>query len=334
MAERPVILLTNPIHEAGVEILAPHAELVTAADTAPETLRHAAGEADGIIVRAQLPGDIVDHAPKLKGMVRHGVGLDFIPVDAATAKGVAVANLPGCNTGAVAEYFFSALFHLRRPLYRLDAGLRAEGWNAGRGQASATAEVSGTTLGVIGLGAIGGRIAQIATGGFGMRVLAKSRSRGHGLAGVEEVDLPDLFAQSDAVAVCCALTEETRGLVSGELIARMKPGAVLVNMARGPIVDSRALREALEQGKLAGAALDVFDSHPLPEDDPLRGTPNLLLTPHSAAITSTSLRVMSVGAAEEMLRILRGERPANLVNPEAWPARQPKPQPDATKVNP
>jgi D-3-phosphoglycerate dehydrogenase len=320
MAERPVVLLTNPIHEAGVEILAPHAELVTAADTAPETLRRAAAEVDGIIVRAQLPGDIADHAPRLKGMVRHGVGLDFIPVEAATKRGVAVANLPGCNTGAVAEYFFSALLHLRRPLYRLDSSLRSEGWNAGRSRADGTVEISGTTLGIVGLGAIGSRIAQIASGGYGMRVLAKSRSRGHGIAGVEEVELPELFAESDAVAVCCALTEETRGLVSAELISQMKPAAVVVNMARGPIVDSQALGDALKRGRLAGAALDVFDSHPLPEDDPLRNVPNLLLTPHSAAITATSLRIMSTGAAREMLRILRGERPVNFVNPESWPA--------------
>lgn len=320
MAERPVVMLTNPIHESGVEILAPHAELITAANTTPEALRQAATAADGIIVRAQLPDDIVDHAPKLKGMVRHGVGVDFIPVDAATRKGIAVANLPGCNTDTVAEYFFSALFHLRRPLHRLDAVLRQQGWDAGRGRAGTTSEVGGTTLGIIGLGAIGSAIARIAAGGFGMRVLAKSRSTGHGVPGVEEVELPELFEGSDAIAVCCALNDETRGMVSAELIARMKPGAVLVNMSRGPIVDSAALRAALRDGRIAGAALDVFDTHPLPDDDPLRDAPDLLLTPHSAAITATSLQIMSVGAAAEMLRILRGQPPINLVNPECLKA--------------
>lgn len=322
MSDRSIVLLTNPIHEAGSAILAPHAELVIADDTKPDTLRGLAAEVDGIIVRAQLPDDIADHAPRLKGMVRHGVGLDFIPVGAATKKGIAVANLPGSNTRTVAEYFFAALLQLRRPLYRLDASLRAEGWDKTRAGASSASEIGGTTLGVVGLGAIGSMIAGIAVSGFGMRVLATSRRRGHGLAGVEEVDLPKLFAKSDAIAVCCALTKETRGLVSDSLISRMKPDAVLVNMARGPIVDTAALKGALENGHIAGAALDVFDMHPLPADDPLLNTPNLLLTPHCAAITGTSLRAMSVGAAEEMLRILQGEPPINFVNPDCLKVRK------------
>src|SRR5882757_11429685 len=121
MPDKPIVLLTNPIHADGAALLAPHVKLLVAPDTKPETLRALAKDADGIIVRAKLPDDIVAHAPRLKGMVRHGVGLDFIPVAAATARGVAVANLPGSNTTAVAEYVLSALLHLRRPLYRLDS---------------------------------------------------------------------------------------------------------------------------------------------------------------------------------------------------------------------
>lgn len=322
MADRPIVMLTNPIHEDGVAILAPIADLVTAEAETADAFRKAAADADGIIVRAKLPDDIVDCAPKLKGMVRHGVGLDFIPVEAATAKGVAVANLPGCNTRTVAEYFFSALLHLRRPLYRLDERFRAEGWDVARGTAPATTEIGGTTLGIIGLGAIGGTIARTGHAGFGMQVLAKSWSRGHDVPGVEEVELEDLFSRSDAIAICCALTEETRGLVNRRLISLMKPDAVLVNMSRGPIVETAALREALGEGRIAGAALDVFDTHPLPSGDPLLKTPNLLLTPHSAAITGTSMRAMSVGAAEEMARILKGEPPVNFVNPDCWKDRQ------------
>ena len=132
MPERPTILLTNPMHADGEAILSPHVRILTAPDATPETLRKWAAEADGIIVRSKLPDDIVDHAPRLKGIVRHGVGLDFIPVAAATARGVAVANLPGSNTSAVAEYIMSALLHLRRPLHRLDAQLRKEGWAPAR----------------------------------------------------------------------------------------------------------------------------------------------------------------------------------------------------------
>lgn len=320
MAESPTVLLTNPIHKDGEAILAPHARLITAPDTAPETLRRMAAEADGIIVRAKLPDDIVDHAPRLKGMVRHGVGLDFIPVEAATARGVMVANLPGSNTQAVAEYFFSALMHLRRPLGRIDARFRAEGWESARRMADGTAEIGGTTVGIVGVGAIGGRIARTARSGFGMRVLGISRRKGRMPEGVEETDLEDLFLRSDAIAICCALTDETRGLVSGRLISLMKPSAVLVNMARGPVVETQALIRAVRANAIAGAALDVYDAHPLPPDSPLFECPRLLMTPHIAAITATSMRGMSVGAAEEMARILRGERPKNFVNPECLKA--------------
>ena len=123
MPDKPVVLLTNPMHPDGEAMLAPHVRLIVAPDARPATLRGWAADADGIIVRAKLPDDIVDHAPRLNAIVRHGVGLDFIPVAAATARGIAVANLPGSNTNAVAEYVMSALMHLRRPLYRLDTRL-------------------------------------------------------------------------------------------------------------------------------------------------------------------------------------------------------------------
>src|SRR3954454_9498036 len=133
MPEQPVVLLTNPMHPDGEAILAPHVRIITAPDAAPDNLRKWAGEADGIIVRAKLPDDIVDPAPRLKAMVRHGVGLDFIPVAAATARGIAVANLPGSNTNAVAAYVMSALMHLRSLLQKLDERLRTGGWDRARG---------------------------------------------------------------------------------------------------------------------------------------------------------------------------------------------------------
>jgi D-3-phosphoglycerate dehydrogenase len=315
MPDKPLVLSTNPIHADGEAILAPHVRLLVAPDTKPETLRSFAREADGIIVRAKLPDDILQHAPKLKGMVRHGVGLDFIPVAAATARGVAVANLPGSNTTAVTEYVMAALLHLRRPLQRMDAVLHADGWGPARALAENFAELRDSTLGILGVGTIGRRLAGIAREGFGMKVLGTSRSKGALPAGVEEVSLPELFARSDALVVCCALTEQTRGLVNAALIAWMRPRAVLVNVSRGPVVETAALLEALRTQRLAGAALDVFDVQPLPADSALFEGPNLLLTPHAAAITESSSRAMSVGAAEEMLRILRGEAPLNLVNP-------------------
>lgn len=300
------------MHPDGEAILAPHVRLITAPDARPETLRKWAAEADGIIVRAKLPDDIVDHAPRLKAMVRHGVGLDFIPV---TARGIAVANLPGSNTNAVAEYVMSALMHLRRPLQRLDTQMRGESWAAARAAADSLTELSASTLGILGVGTIGRRIAGIARDGFGMKVLGTSRRKGSLPPDVEEVSLPDLFARSDAIAVCCALTDETRGLVNRDMLGRMRPHAVLVNVSRGAVIETPAIIEALRSKQIGGAALDVFEVQPLPPDDVLFDCPNLLLTPHTAGITATSSRTMAVGSAEEMLRILRGEAPLNLVNP-------------------
>lgn len=316
MAEKPLVLLTNAIHPDGEAILSPHARLVVAPDTKPETLRKWAADVEGIVVRAKLPDDIADHAPKLKGMVRHGVGLDFIPVTAATARGIAVANLPGSNTNAVAEYCMSALMHFNRPLYRMDALIRSQGWATARATAESFAELSGTTLGILGVGAIGRRVAKIAREGFGMNVLGTSRTKGSLPAGIEEVSLHDLFSRSDAIVISCALTDETRGLVDASLIARMQPHAALVNVSRGAVIKTDALVEALKARRIAGAALDVFEEQPLASDSVLFECPNLLLTPHVAAITASSSRAMSVGAAEEMVRILRGERPINLVNPD------------------
>lgn len=316
MAEKPLVLLTNAIHADGEAILSPHARLLVAPDTKPETLRKWAADVEGIVVRAKLPDDIADHAPKLKGMVRHGVGLDFIPVTAATARGIAVANLPGSNTNAVAEYCMSALMHFNRPLYRMDALMRSQGWAAARATAEGFAELSGTTLGILGVGAIGRRVASIARNGFGMNVLGTSRTKGSLPAGIEEVSLDDLFSRSDAIVISCALTDETRGLVDASLISRMQPHAALVNVSRGAVIKTDAIVEALKARRISGAALDVFEEQPLASDSVLFECPNLLLSPHVAAITASSSRAMSVGAAEEMVRILRGERPLNLVNPD------------------
>ncbi len=315
MPEKPVVLLTNPMHPDGEALLAPHVRMITAPDAQPDTLRKWVAEAHGIVVRAKLPDDIIHYGPHLKAIVRHGVGLDFIPVAAATARGIAVANLPGSNTNAVAEYVMSALMHLRRPLQKIDTQLRADGWLAARAAADGLTELEASTLGILGVGTIGRYIARIACDGFGMRVIGTSRRKGSLLKSIEEVSLADLFAQSDAIVVCCALTDETRGLVNRDLIGRMQSHAVLVNVSRGAVIETPALIDALRSNKIGGAAIDVFDVQPLPPDNALFDCPNLLLTPHTAGITATSSRAMAVGAAEEMLRILRGEAPLNLVNP-------------------
>jgi D-3-phosphoglycerate dehydrogenase len=312
MTHMPVVYATNAVHPDAMARLAPHVRLVIGADTSDETIRRHVEAADAVIVRAKLPDDVFAGTNRIRGVVRHGVGLDFIPVEAATAKGIPVANLPGSNANAVAEYVFSALFHLRRPLGRMDADLRALGWGSARGQADATIEIGPTTIGIVGVGTIGKRIAAIAQG-FGMRVLGASRS-GAPVPGVEIVQLETLFQESDAVVLACPLSDQTRGLGEAAMIGRMKPGAALINPARGPVVDTKALVAALASGRIV-AALDVYDLQPVPAGSPLFDLDGLLMTPHVGGITSTSMRAMSLGAAEEILRVLRGEEPVNLVNP-------------------
>ena len=317
MTDLPLVLLTNPIHPDAVARLAPHARVVAAPDTSATTLRAMAGEAAGMIVRSQLPDDILDHAPALRGIVRHGVGLDFVPMDAATARGIPVANLPGSNTGAVAEHVFAALLALRRRMTHIDATLRRDGWLPAKTLAGDGAEIGGSTLGLLGTGEIGRRVATIARHGFGMRVLGASRTADDHGGLIEPVTRDVLFSESDAVVIACPLTDATRGLVDAALIARMRPHALLINVARGPVVVTEAVVAALNAGRIGGAALDVFDAQPLAPDHPLHACPNLILTPHVAGTTTTSLRAMGLASADEMLRILRGERPKNLVNPAA-----------------
>ena len=315
MTDKLKILITSSMHAKGMALLQPHADVVVAPDTADDTYRAMVGDIDGIIVRNKLPDDILDHAPNLRGIVRHGVGLDFIPVEAATARGVAVANLPGVNSQTVAEYCMAAVLHLRRPLVHADLEFRKVGWDKARAPAIGFLECGGATLGIVGVGSIGRSIAQIASAGFRMNVIGVSGRKGNMPDGVEETELDDLFRRADAIVLCCALTDETRGLANEKRIGLMRKDAVIVNVSRGPVVDTAALVRALKTGAIAGAATDVYDTHPLLPDHDLLTCSNILLTPHIAGITSTSILKMSTGAAEEMLRILSGEDPINLVNP-------------------
>jgi D-3-phosphoglycerate dehydrogenase len=316
-ATRPKLLLTNAIQPEVQARLAGDCDVVQAPDVSPDTLRRLIADADGLVVRAQLPPDIFAHAPRLRAVVRHGVGLDMIPVAAATERRIPVANLPGSNTQAVVEYCVAAMLHLRRGLATMDTVLRTQGWGVSRPLADHTTELGGGTCGIVGVGAIGSRLAAVASG-LGMRVLGLTRRPESLRAGVEAADKQRLFAESDVVVLCCPLTEQTRGLVDAATLACMKPHAILVNVARGPVIDTPAVLDALRAGRLGGAALDVHDQTPLTGQEPVFDAPRLLLTPHIAGITGTSLRAMSEAAAATLLALLRGERPANVVNPEVF----------------
>jgi D-3-phosphoglycerate dehydrogenase / 2-oxoglutarate reductase len=315
--ERPKVLLTDQIHPAVRPLLDAHCAVVVAPDAAPATIARLITDVDALIVRNKLAPDVFDHAPRLRVVVRHGVGLDLIPVPAATARGIPVANLPGSNTTAVAEYCLAAMLQLRRGLAGLDSRLRRDGWAAARPLADAGRELRGSVLGIVGVGAIGARVAEIGAA-LGMRVLGLTR-RPDGLpAGITAADKATLFAEADVVVLSCPLNEATRGLLDAATLATMKPDAIVINVSRGPVIDTAALLAALRAGRLGGAALDVHDRQPLTADEAVFDAPNLLLTPHVAGVTATSLHAMSQGAVDTTLALLRGERPANVVNPEVF----------------
>lgn len=317
MKPRPRVLLTGPMDPEGERLIAELAELVRAPDARPDTLRRLVADADVLVVRSALPADLFEHAPRLRGVVRHGVGVDMIPMAAANARRIPVANVPGSNRHAVAEHAIGAVSMLRRRTARMDMLLRQAGWDASRALADEAGELHDQRLGVVGVGEIGTRIAEIAHHGYGMRVLGHQRRLQTLPAFVEGVGLDALLARSDAVVLACPLTESTRGLIDARRLSLMPRHAVLVNVARGAVVVEDALLAALQARRIGGAALDVFDEQPLRADHPLLSLDNVVLTPHAAGLTRQSMRCMSLGAAAEVRRLLAGELPRNLVNAAA-----------------
>lgn len=321
---RPKVLCTLPMDPAGDALVAPVADIVVARGIDAESMKRAVGDADVLVVRSQLPPDLLERPHRLLGIVRHGTGLDLIPVEAATRQAVIVANVPGVNAEAVAEYCIGGLLSLARQLHAMDRDLHARTWNEARKRSETTLELKGRTLGVVGVGDIGRRVAEIAHHGFGMRVLGYQRRREAMPKFVEYADLDTLFASSDAVSLNCPLTPETRHILDERRLRSMKPHAMIVNAARGPVIDEEALARVLAEGKIGGAALDVYGAQPLAKDfpkaHPFLGLPNVLLTPHVAGLTQEASRRMGDGAGREVLRILAGERPLNFCNPGIWDA--------------
>jgi D-3-phosphoglycerate dehydrogenase len=315
---RPIVLCTLPLHAAGVALLDPVAEVRLASDTGAPAIYEAIGEADLLLVRSQLPADLFERPNRLLGVIRNGTGLDMIPVASATAHGIPVANVPGANVQTVAEYCVAGMLAMTRKLAAMDRDLREHGWNQARIHTDRSADLHGKTIGIVGLGAIGLRLAEICHLAFGMRVLGyqpRARARPDFVA---SVPLDDLLAHSDFVSLNCPLNEETRHLLDERRLNLMKPGAILVNAARGAVVEEAALAAALAAGRIGGAVLDVFSQQPLPRDSAFLALDKVLLTPHAAGLTPEAFEAMSLGAARQMLQILVGEMPRHIVNPEVW----------------
>ena len=310
------VLLSDAIAPAGEDLLSKTITVIRAPDSAPATLKRLAADVDGIIIRSKLPDDIFAAAPRLRGVVVHGTGTDLVPIESATAHGVMVANLPGINAHSVAEYCAMAMLMLARGILPILETLRNKTWDEARVLGGGAREIAALTLGIVGVGEIGSRLAKIARNGFGMSVLGHQRRLDRLPAEAAPASLEELLAKSDFVVLACPLTPQTRYLMNAKTLGLMQPTAWLINVGRGPLVQETALIEALRSKGIAGAMLDVYEHYRLEPGHPLFSLDNVILTPHLAAVTRESRARASVAAADEMLRILRGERPRNLVNPE------------------
>jgi len=321
---RPLLAVVDPIHPDGIAILRAAGEVVELFAPGVDAAR-AWAVADGLVVRTSpLPAVRIADCARLKVIGKHGVGVDNIDIAAATEAGIVVFNTPGANTLAVAE---GAVALMLAVVKRLRAGhdLVASGRFAERGPWR-VGDLSGKTLGLVGGGRIAAEVARICRKGFGMHVLVYDPYAGEAQAaamGAEKVHgLDAMLARTDIVSIHTPLTEETRNLLGRRRLAQMKPGAILINTARGGIVDEAALADALAAGRLGGAGLDVFESEPPENDNPLLTLPNVVLSPHVAGITEDSARRMAVGAAQGVVDVLAGRKPEAILNPEVWPRRK------------
>ena len=260
---------------------------------------------------------VLDSCPSLRIISRTGVGYDAIDVDAATARGVVVATTPGTNHHSVAEAAVALLLAAMRRIAFADRQMRTRGWNP----RPYGVELRGKTVGVVGTGLIGKEVVRRLQG-WGVRILLSDVVQDHPFAeqhGARYVERDELLRASDAITLHAPLLPSTRHLIDESALRTMKPTAYLVNTARGPLVDEAAVARALAEGRLAGAALDVFEVEPLPADSPLLGLDNVTLTQHVAGVTVESMRAMTAMAVDSVVRVLRGEPPVSCVNPEALP---------------
>lgn len=276
----------------------------------PAALRAALATAEAWVVRNRTRVDraALAAAPRLRVVGRVGVGLDNLDLDALRERGVAVTWAPGSNAASVAEYVIGALLHLWRRFDVATEHVRGGGWDR---PAFMGDEALGRTLGLVGLGDIGARVARRARA-FGLDVVAHDPFVHDAAFAVQEygvalLPLDALLARADAVSLHVPLTPATRGMIDAAALSRLKPGALLVNTARGGLVDEAALARALREGHLGGAALDVRDREPPGADDPLADAPRLLLTPHVAGVTRQSNARASMHVAREVVRALAGE---------------------------
>jgi D-3-phosphoglycerate dehydrogenase len=314
------VVVADPIHKAGVEFLRREGmDVVVATDMERQELLKELEEADALLVRSRtkVTQEVLERAGRLRVIGRAGVGVDNIDLEAATRQGVVVVNAPEASTITVAEHTIGLILALARRIPFANASLKAGRWEKKK---FLGCELRGKTLGVIGLGRIGTQVALKAKA-FDMKILAYDPyiSEGYGRdMGIEVAGLEEVLRRADFITLHVPLTDKTRGLIGREEFAKMKDGVYIVNCARGGILVESALIEALDSGKVAGAAIDVFEVEP-PLGRPILKAEKVVVTPHLGASTEEAQRYASTIACEEVVKVLRSEPPRNVVNMPAIP---------------
>ncbi|OIQ07702.1 hydroxypyruvate reductase [Moorella thermoacetica] len=313
------VLIVQPIHESGLRVFGEEFDVRVASDPSVETVKKEIKGVEGVVVRtAPFTREIIEAADSLKVIARHGVGVDNIDIKAATEKGIYVVNTPDANAVSVAEHTVLAMGALAKRMLTMDRATREGNWEA-RNEYKAI-DLEGKVLGLVGIGRIGKMVARKSAAAFGMQVIAYDPyvrpevARENGITLYDDLDR--VFREADVVSLHTPLTPETRNLVNAARLALMKPSAFLINFSRGGVVDEKALYNALKAGTIAGAALDVFAEEPPRRGNPLFELENVILSPHSAALTRECVIRMATGAARGVVDVLTGREPRFLVNPE------------------
>jgi D-3-phosphoglycerate dehydrogenase / 2-oxoglutarate reductase len=322
--DKPLIVFTDPVHPVAVDCLMPHFRVMTC-DDIRDTRDAALAQADAVIVRSfKMSAKVLEACPRLKVIARHGAGTDNIDFPTANRLGVVVANVPGGNADSVAEatvaLMLGAIWRIPQAHSFVVSDQFQRRWDLHFEQ------LTNRVLGLVGFGNIGQRVARICGRGFNMRVIAydpfMDRDKMAALDVEKIADVGTLLREADVVSLHLPLTKETHHLIGRSQLRLMKERAVLVNAARGQLVDGDALREALEQRWIAGAGLDVFEVEPPAPDDPLLRAPNLVTAPHSASFAIEADKTIAIASAEIAIDVLAGRRPKNFVNPEIWSSRR------------
>jgi D-3-phosphoglycerate dehydrogenase len=308
------ILVAEPLAAAGIELLKAQPGWDIVISNPKEYSQHL-GDADALFVRSavKVNAEVLAKAPQLRVIGRAGVGVDNVDLPAATAANVLVMNTPGGNAVAVAEHTLGLMLCMARSIPQASASTKSGKWEKKRFMGS---ELRGKTLGILGLGYIGQEVVKRARG-FEMKIIASDPYADPKIAadlGVSLVSLDQLYAQSDYITLHVAITKETNKMLSDAAFAKMKPGVRIVNCARGELVDGAALARAIQSGKVAGAAIDVFETEPPPPGDPLLALETVLATPHIGGSTGEAQEIVGVRIVEQVVDYLQRGVAVNAVN--------------------